>query len=354
MDIRIYGRKSSNREYLNKYLKGVLQVAGIEDRISVVEDVEKYISMGLTSIPSVRIDNEITLSFTNSIPMKRFARKVAKAILKKHKYGTLNKIMIPTDFSSSSKEALYYAKMLCEQNNTVFELVHVFRPHLHEEDFKTFESGYSSEKLDRLSSRYKKLLLDDLKSDFWIDTTQLTGFAGPSLIGHIESSKPTVVIMGTKGENESKKWFGSVSLQVALQASRPVLLVPPGGGMDLPKRILISVGDEAKWDDGFEFLIRMAKRCDAEIHLAYMGNNKVPMLDYDLKKLWSRHYPKDKISTLFLTGNENSSQLLAFAKKHQYGLIVSQRRKDNWLHRMTSENVNKSLAIKTVMPILII
>lgn len=133
----------------------------------------------------------------------------------------MNKILVPTDFSSSSKFALQFAEELSKILDLDIDLLHVYHTKMAEmEGMLTEIEGYKYYK-SQINQMANASPLKDR-----ISTSVLEGFAVDVILPI--SGNYDCIVMGSKGQGALKKILGSVSIELAKAASCPVIIIPEG------------------------------------------------------------------------------------------------------------------------------
>ncbi|MEM7549977.1 MAG: universal stress protein [Bacteroidota bacterium] len=171
----------------------------------------------------------------------------------------IDKILIPTDFSSASHNAIDYALAFVENDtSTEITLVH-----------STVESE-SSEEVSEKMEALKAKVSDSSKSlcDCIIKTGNLTG----SIVETQKKLGSDLIIMGTKGSQD--KDASTHTADLVLEADCPVLVIPDTFKNFSIKKVALALGKN-EIDDSFALgvLHSIARKFDAEIHILTIDNS---------------------------------------------------------------------------------
>ncbi len=361
IQLTIYGRKSSNREYLRHMVSKMLERGNVSADIEIEEDVKQFIKLKLPSIPSIRIGQKEIISFEKNSSLQQFTHKVNKTILKALNYPTMKKIIIPIDFSINAENALLYALNLFKNKDCVFHIVHVFRPSLTDEEvavsnnFTDLEQS-AKDRFEEYVDKINKLWLDHDHFGQIIESDFISGFAAKSIIDFATEKESSLIVMGAKGKNKIiKQLFGSVSLDVALKSDIPVLLVPEEYELNTLNKITLAVASPKDAETSIELVSEIAKQNNADLNFVHVQEEDANVFDeFSLMKRWSLHYPKSKLSFDPLNGDDVSEALLHHIEENNTGLLVSSRTFKPWISNIFKPSANKSLAIELDIPLLIV
>jgi nucleotide-binding universal stress UspA family protein len=133
----------------------------------------------------------------------------------------MTNILIPTDYSEASFNALETAIVIAKRNNASLVLLHID------------ETGYLPEETYSIknASQIGHAIADNIKQRHGINTTVLfkEGFIGPTIVRMAFEIKPDLIVMGAYGASGHRDLFiGSNSYYTIKNACCPVLIVPEG------------------------------------------------------------------------------------------------------------------------------
>ncbi len=139
---------------------------------------------------------------------------------------TLNRMLVPVDFSECSLDALEYGVLVAQRSKASIRLLHVPEPVSYGLDF-TFPHVAKREQMrtevtGRLSNLVSALTTAGVSSDF----TMRGGLPADSILDTARSQSVDVIVMGTHGRRGlSHVLFGSVAESILRRSSCPVLTV---------------------------------------------------------------------------------------------------------------------------------
>jgi universal stress protein A len=158
----------------------------------------------------------------------------------------LTTILVATDFSPTSKEALEYGHMLAERFGASLHLVHVSEPPAMA---AAWSDGYSLMLADLQEEIQKEaaMRLASMIAPSWttpVTTEVLTGSPARAIVDAAREGGVDLIVMGTHGYGGlSHVLLGSVAERVVRTASCPVLTVrhPEASKMEKAARSALSV-----------------------------------------------------------------------------------------------------------------
>jgi len=139
----------------------------------------------------------------------------------------MKKILVPTDLSAASGEAIQFANQIAIEGRGEITLFHSIElPALYSTLGRGFEQNYAKQLKENVNSSMDKLAKKWISKD--VKTTFLITFGSfiPSLKKATESTSPDVIVMGTKGASGLKEYtVGSNAEKVVRSLDVPVICV---------------------------------------------------------------------------------------------------------------------------------
>jgi nucleotide-binding universal stress UspA family protein len=162
----------------------------------------------------------------------------------------IRRILYPTDFSDTAKQALMHALFLAEQFDAELHMLHAIV--LHESDPRDPDQHFPepSDILNRLfeiadSEMAEVVRLSEPKKLKLVEAKERGYSAGEVILNYAEGHEIDLVVMGTHGRRGPARMFlGSVAEEVVRHASCPVLTMrqqQTSEAVDMLERILVPV-----------------------------------------------------------------------------------------------------------------
>jgi len=188
------------------------------------------------------------------------------------------KILIPTDFSVNADHALKYASLLGKAMNANLILLHVYIPPI-----TRANAAYPliTEEIGRMKSEATEKLhkmASALSEDYGISCEHRVRMGSPvgEIASEAENSHADLIVMGTLGASGlTKIIFGSNTALVIEKATCPVLAVPMGAVITLPKRIVFATNYHDSDMTTLKSLASLAKTLDAELMIVHVSKDKL-------------------------------------------------------------------------------
>src|SRR5690606_6277892 len=196
----------------------------------------------------------------------------------------MRKILIPTDFSENSFNAIKYACELFKYDRAEFYLLNAFADTVYDTrmdsentTFEEIKKEISSKTKDALENLKNKIRTFSPNPKHNIHIEAEFGLLVDSVNDWIEKENIDVVVMGTKGETSNKAiTFGSNTLQVLKYVKCPVLAIPEVYKDIQPKNILFPTDYQLPYKRReLKLLGNFAKRFVSKINFLYVSKSQV-------------------------------------------------------------------------------
>jgi len=353
-NVTIYGKQSSNYEYLKMMLKENANKAGINFNLTEINNYEQFIRENIEQIPTVKIDDAV-IPYNNK-DINNYIQRVNELMLKKDNYGELLKIIVPLDFSETSENALNYSIQYAKYFNCCIHLLHAHKP------APTESESVESQTILNSENRIKEYKSNINESNSYshntlnVDSELKVGFAGDIILSKADNTNNSLVILGSSGNSGTLKTiFGSVSTKVASNSNAPVLIIPPYSTFKPIKRIAF-YSDNVELDVyAVEYLSKVAKKFDAEIHIIHVNYEKSKgYMEFDLLEIWKSYYPKKNIFVHFLEENDTVKAINQYCIEKDINMLSMCRNENSLYKNLFQTNLTKRMTINTEIPLLIL
>ena len=195
----------------------------------------------------------------------------------------MKKILLPTDFSENSINAIEYASQLFKETPCKFYLLNVFKiPYLANEelmDQNIAELAALEEELYETSQKEMEKLLEVLPTNKLHDFETISDYNLFNLAVHqvVEGKNIELIIMGTKGATGAKEVFmGSNTGDVVMRSSCNVIAVPEKYSFRPPKEIVFPTDFHIDYDfEDLAPLIELAETNNSSIRIVHFSEQTV-------------------------------------------------------------------------------
>jgi len=208
-------------------------------------------------------------------------------------------ILVPTDFSPASRAGVRFAIQLSQQQNVHLLFVHVMNivrlTRWSDKQYDVFaasERASASKKLAAFIADIQRRL--PLRRNSW-SSLVLEGFSADLTLADYCRKHPEIslVCMGTKGANRTRRIFGTNTGNLILQSDTPVIAVPSAYRRKPISRITYA-SDLANSTRELKQVVSFASPLHASICILHLEEPGEMTLDPDaLKKLWKKESGKN-------------------------------------------------------------
>lgn len=233
----------------------------------------------------------------------------------------ITNILIPTDYSEASFNALETAIVIAKRNNACIHLLYINDTAIVPEDTYALKNAH----------QIGYAIADNIKQRHGVMTNVLfaDGFIGPTIIKQANEIKPDIIIMGAYGASGHRDLFiGSNSYYTIKYASCPVLIVPEGKRWYDFRQVLFpfrpTLGTFKKYQFISELVLQIDPECNFELFAISIDRKEhdikqVTEIVNDLKSMSNGTVP---FAVSYSYGRNISEEVLDKADKTKTDLIV--------------------------------
>lgn len=274
----------------------------------------------------------------------------------------MKNILLLTDFSSNSKNALDYALKFFKGGDYHFFILNVHRT----SNYATGElwsatpssSVYDSilktpkDKLAIMVAKFEKEFSNESYT-FEVICDYDTFISAVNQTVKIKSID--LMVMGTNGATGAKEViFGSNTISVIRNVDRPVLVVPQKYKFSRPTRILFATEmDELFIEKSLLPLSYILSKYNAELEILTIGNEKSTEQISDKKSKINTFFKGTKHNFYTITDVAADIAIDSFVQINKVDLVAKIINKESFLKRLLSKSSMSELTYKTKVPLLI-
>lgn len=233
----------------------------------------------------------------------------------------ITKILIPTDYSEASFNALETAICIAKINNASIQLLHINDVALVPEETYALKNA----------NQIGYAIADNIKQRHGVDTSVLftDGFIGPTIVKQASEIKPDLIVMGAYGASGHRDLFiGSNSYYTIKYANCPVLIVPEGKRWYNFRQVLFPFRPSLGAFKKYQFISDLVLQIDPESHFELFAisidrkEHDVKQVTEMAKELKSRSNGTVPFGVSYSYGKNISEEVLEKADKTKADLIV--------------------------------
>lgn len=275
----------------------------------------------------------------------------------------MKRILVPVDFSPTSKKAFSFAVDMASISGSNIVLYHLYTPEKERitgyHDVESLNQKMELNSLKRLQRLRKKVLAD--RNDVTVSTIVGRTPIVNNILGFAEHHHIDLIIMGTQGATGLKKiTIGSVAAKIMKQSDIPVLLVPEKYQLAPIENIVFATNFETADRTAFPFVFEIADRYDALVTFVnlldpYAKDKK--LLEENIESygyMLQRQFNDSKMQFQQLKTSTIQNTLENLHDEIPYDLLVMTRRKLGFAGRIFNKSFTKKMAYVTKYLLLII
>ena len=275
----------------------------------------------------------------------------------------MKRILLPTDFSDNSFEAIRYALLVYKDVKCTFYLLHTYNPPIYQTEYLLGSPGQiglgdvlretTVTKLEQLKSRLENQY-NNPKHSFVVHTAFNTLLSEISEM--VESEVIDIIVMGTKGATGAQEiLFGSNTVHVIKKAKCPVIAIPPKFEYEAPLEILFPTDFEIPYPkEDLKSLLLIAKKHMSRINVLHVRNSlELNIVQKEHKKQLEHLLVNISIFNE-IPDNEIITAVNDFQLKTKVNLLVMVQNKHTFLERLFIEPVIKKIGFHITIPFLVI
>lgn len=277
----------------------------------------------------------------------------------------MNQILIPTDFSENSWNAIRYALEVFKKSKCTFYLFNInpIPPYsgagtsirAASKNFEDYVLEDSKKELQKLMKRIEKLPLNH-KHTFVTYTTH--DYFVDAIKREAIEKKIDLIIMGTKGASGLKKvTIGSNTGDVITKVKQPLLAVPEDAVYSSPKEIAFPTDYHISYDvKVLDTLIEMATINAATIRIVHISRKgeQLSRAQLEKKDFLDDYLVNVKHSFHSLTGTKLENAVQCFAESRDIDMIAMVAKNLNFFQRILFRPAVEEISYHTELPFLVL
>lgn len=277
----------------------------------------------------------------------------------------MKQVLLPTDFSENSWNAIIYAIQLFKNEECTFHLLNTYTPavyHLeyaigHPELFGLVDAvrNTSRSNLYSIVSKISSEVTKNKKHTFQTHAKFDTLLSG--VRKSIETLDIDIIVMGTKGATGAKEvLFGSNTVHIFKEIKCPVLAIPSSFAYEAPHEILFPTDLDAIYKhSNLKILEEIVLSNNARLNTMHVSTG------YDLTEKQERN--KNKLESMFkhsaflfheIKTMDITHAINEFQVKHKINLLVMINNKHSFFENLFFKNTINQIGFHLNVPFLVI
>lgn len=269
-------------------------------------------------------------------------------------------LLVPTDFSKISHNAIDYAAKMALITNAKIILLNVYHIPAMPAEVPTVILDIDSIEKDHMKDLQKieQRLLLSYGKDLTIELICKCGFAAEEISSYSDLIKPDLIIMGITGTNYvSERLFGSVATSTIENCNYPILLVGDGIEFKVPRKVVLACDYNSPENSKvIGPLIKLAKLFKSHICVLNVEKELEPAgpageIVFEYKKL-ELALADVEHSFHFIGTDDVTKGINEFITMADIDIVVMMPKKHGVIDRLFSEPNTKKMAFHSRIPLL--
>jgi nucleotide-binding universal stress UspA family protein len=271
----------------------------------------------------------------------------------------IRKLLVPTDFSPESVNALYYAVALAGKLNSKVVVYHSV--HFPLVDPHGIAAVKTQPELEAASRQKLEAIINEVtaRTGFrQLEPVIDSGFAVDAIADNARELEADLIVMGTRGAHGiSGALLGSNTMEVTEKSGCPVLSIPGGAVFHEPRKVLFATDYSDNDFQSIYLLTEFLKIFRTEIvvaHVEHDHNHKVELKLMEwFRKQVQQNIPYDHLTFDLLTGHSVESALEEHISRSAYDVVVTSMRRRNLFDRLTGRSLTRRLSHHVEVPLMV-
>ena len=261
----------------------------------------------------------------------------------------MRKVLIPTDFSPVSKNALIYGLNLYKNSDTEFDVIHIYHPSFDPVQPEIIESSLGLEMVKKeIMAGFINSISETAKNfNIGIESSIEIGFTVEKIVEL--STEYELIIMGSTGNNSFiNQIFGGISSEVATKSKCPVLLVPAQVNYNKLQNIIYSYDYEGIDDLVLQDVAGFAKRYKAKLHFVHIYNKEKKSININLPENF------DIDHTISIVQADSIQEGLSkYIEDNNIDIVIMATKTKNFWEKIIHRSHTRQFSLTTKVPLLV-
>lgn len=279
----------------------------------------------------------------------------------------INKILLPTDFSNTSNNALRYAIWFANKYSASIELLNVIYPETEPTDFPVMMTSSTKDKIEAIREMMKVSVnttlaqiqaVSELENIPVINSEIQVGFPSMIISEIARKQEVDLIIMGTKDKHSAfERAFGSVTTSTLDKAPCPVLVVPEEADFDRIESVAFAT-DLAEADSFhiWEAYKLLEPFCPIVrvVHIEPNPKEDRELKMNDMEAFFKGNAPSLQITFHDLFGKSIVEELDEFTEMWEVDLLIMHKPKRGIFERIFHGSISNKMALYSEIPLLVL
>lgn len=276
----------------------------------------------------------------------------------------MKKILLPTDFSENSWNAIAYALQLFKNETCTFYLLNTYTPAVYQVEYVLVEPAQFG-LIDSVKENAKKQLSDfeaRIQKEFknpkhTIETRLAFNTLIPEIKDMVAEKNIDYVVMGTKGATGAKEiLFGSNTVHVFKNVKCPIIAIPDGFDFEKPHEILFPTDYEIDYKDRhINPLINIISLYNTRVNILHVSYGRdLSETQKTNKKTLEKYFENNAYLFHNVSNQEVSAAINNFQLKNRINLLVMINNKHSFFENLFFKNTINQIGFHLNVPFMVI
>lgn len=274
------------------------------------------------------------------------------------------KILLPTDFSGNSWNAISYALQLFKDEICTFHLLHTYTPIVYHMEYTMLspsqmglEDVVKQQAIKGLKDIENRIKKEFSNPNHTIKSEAVFNTLTSEVTDQVNEHSIEYVVMGTKGATGAKEvLFGSNTVHVFKQVKCPILAVPDRSDFEKPKQILFPTDYEIVYQNQqVKPLVQLSKSNQAKINVLNVSYGRELTLDQKKNKASLSTFFKDLKHEFFSVENQEIAMAISdFQANTPTDLLIMINNKHSFFENLFFKSTINQIGFHLNIPFLVI
>ena len=276
----------------------------------------------------------------------------------------MKKILLPTDFSDNSWNAITYALQLLENEECTFFLLNTYAPAVYQIEYLLVVPEpdgvldvFKENSLKRLAGLKERIQAEFNNPKHSIKTISIFNTLVQQIKEEVREKSMDYIVMGTKGATGAKEiLFGSNTVFALKKVKCPIIAVPESFNFESPQEILFPTDYEIDYlDEHLKPLLDVMGKTVARVHILHVikGDGLTEYQEKNKAKLES--YFKNCTYLFHSVKNESVQEAITnFQLKVRVNLLVMINNKHSFFENLFFRSTINQLGFHLNIPFFVI
>lgn len=270
----------------------------------------------------------------------------------------MKRFLIPTDFSPVANQALAFGIHLAQKMKAEISVLHVFDHQLLETDLIPFhiDEALAKGELPQAEEQvqlYVGTLMRKEGVEVPFEVIIRDGFPKEQIQKNCQEKGFDLIIMGTTGAtNRLESFFGSTTSAVMLNATCPVLAIPPNSSFQAINKIAYATDFSEPNSKNFYELNQFSRTLGAKIHAVHVETRRVSDQELEEEELLLPEMEFDQIPIHIVRGKHVADGLQQFINDEGIQLLAIEPHHHSFPKLLWKPSVTRTMVLSAQIPIL--